>query len=528
MALTKVSFSMINGAPVNPLDFGASGTGTGNDTAALQAAIDACPVGGLVYGNGLTYRVTGVTIDKAITVEGVNLLLFQATPAGLVQDAFTIESDDVKLLNCGATIDEADLPDVDSSAGVYCVNYDNVIVDGGEWVGSVSRNYTAGNWRGVIYIEGGENCVVQNTITRDAFGEGLWIENSTNAFITNNQAYNAGGSEIVFYSDYGLMSNNTLVGNAVAGNSGAAVGGDYVTVSNNTILNASGWGIAHGEAASVGGLITGNFVKGYGNAGDSNISGILSQGANGLVVSNNYVAAPAFPANPNYGISFQNGPQIFTCQNNTVELTSSNGIYAYDSTGIQRATIIGNTINSAKGWSIYVGNANETIIQDNHCINDYTTGTFDYFVYLDYPTSGPDYIRIIDNVFQSSTVSYTACVYLANTLSSSTQYIQHGNYFDGWTTQPYSDNRSCNYDVRNDNYAVSPKSGLVTLTNGGTTTTVTTSQVTSKNVITLQLGNAAAASLNPVYRISAQTNGSFTITHTAGTAAAEQLLWTII
>lgn len=38
MALTKATFSMINGAPVNVLDFGATGDGTTDDTAAIQAA----------------------------------------------------------------------------------------------------------------------------------------------------------------------------------------------------------------------------------------------------------------------------------------------------------------------------------------------------------------------------------------------------------------------------------------------------------------------------------------------------------
>ena len=38
MALTKATFSMIDGAPVNVLDFGATGDGTTDDTAAIQAA----------------------------------------------------------------------------------------------------------------------------------------------------------------------------------------------------------------------------------------------------------------------------------------------------------------------------------------------------------------------------------------------------------------------------------------------------------------------------------------------------------
>lgn len=42
MSLTKASYSMINGAPVNVLDFGAVCDGVTNDTAAVQAAVDYC------------------------------------------------------------------------------------------------------------------------------------------------------------------------------------------------------------------------------------------------------------------------------------------------------------------------------------------------------------------------------------------------------------------------------------------------------------------------------------------------------
>jgi len=51
MSLTKATYSLIDGAPANVLDFGAVGDGVTNDTAAIQAAIDAVNAagGGLVF-----------------------------------------------------------------------------------------------------------------------------------------------------------------------------------------------------------------------------------------------------------------------------------------------------------------------------------------------------------------------------------------------------------------------------------------------------------------------------------------------
>lgn len=61
MSLTKVSYSMITGAPINVLDFGAKGDGVTDDTAAIQAAAD---VGGTIYFPNGTYEITHVDLGS--------------------------------------------------------------------------------------------------------------------------------------------------------------------------------------------------------------------------------------------------------------------------------------------------------------------------------------------------------------------------------------------------------------------------------------------------------------------------------
>lgn len=73
MALTKATYSMIQGAVVNVLDFGADPTGAASSTAAFQAAIDSLTNGGGVYLPPGTYLLNvtgGVALDDNITVFG--------------------------------------------------------------------------------------------------------------------------------------------------------------------------------------------------------------------------------------------------------------------------------------------------------------------------------------------------------------------------------------------------------------------------------------------------------------------------
>lgn len=69
MSLTKATYSMISGAAINVLDYGAIGDGVADDTSAIQAAIVAANNENIVYFPDGTYKVTG-TFEMPLKVSG--------------------------------------------------------------------------------------------------------------------------------------------------------------------------------------------------------------------------------------------------------------------------------------------------------------------------------------------------------------------------------------------------------------------------------------------------------------------------
>jgi hypothetical protein len=79
MSLTKVSYSMINGAQFNVLDYGAVGDGVANDTVAIESAITAASAavggatGAVVYFPTGTYLISNtITMPNRVGLQGAN------------------------------------------------------------------------------------------------------------------------------------------------------------------------------------------------------------------------------------------------------------------------------------------------------------------------------------------------------------------------------------------------------------------------------------------------------------------------
>ena len=82
MALTKVTYALIDGAPANVKDFGAIGDGVADDTAAIQSAVNSSS--NFIYFPQGIFKITGtitISASKSLTGAGIwRTVIRQATP----------------------------------------------------------------------------------------------------------------------------------------------------------------------------------------------------------------------------------------------------------------------------------------------------------------------------------------------------------------------------------------------------------------------------------------------------------------
>lgn len=181
MALTKVTYSMIQGAAVNVLDYGVVADGTTNNTDALALALAAVPANGTLY-----------------------------FPAGVYCGYLLLRRSDITIMGAGAASTILKLPNncpnitVPWEPGGTVTGLPNVIEIGEAALGNIANTYTNVVVQD-ISVDG--NKANNPDVTRDLFGHGILVTKTSYCKIIDVNARNCWVSGVILAinSNYGFV-----------------------------------------------------------------------------------------------------------------------------------------------------------------------------------------------------------------------------------------------------------------------------------------------------------------------------------
>lgn len=249
MALTKATYSMIEGAPANVDDFGAVGDGLTNDSAAIQAAINSTATD-IVLTNGKTYLCNStLSFPSGKRLSGNAKLKLGTAGQRLIRTASNAQ-------NC--VFEDFEMEGFSGPGGGYVGGEFGIQLDEADWC--VIRNVTAYNFGGDGFYVGpntANNNLVENCVGYNNGRQGCTI---------------AGGGYNVVRGGY--YYDNVLYGVDLEG----------PTVSNSLVDGVVAWGNTNGitsESGTLGRAIIVN-CRCY----DNTERGIQSNGVYDKIASN--------------------------------------------------------------------------------------------------------------------------------------------------------------------------------------------------------------------------------------------------
>jgi hypothetical protein len=291
MSLTKATYAMIEGAPINVLDFGAVGDGVTDSLAAFQAAIAALPNGGVIYIPKGTY-VTATFFDftcNNITLEGDGDVTILKSTNTTTNNQHTLKltgnDNTVRSLKIDGNSNALDPATVFFREGVSLIGSFGLI----ENVTTINTASSGVRLQGPSAVSLGKrlsavNCRVQNAgnsfAANNSFGViAAW---ATDIFVTGCHVDTTLRSGIFIFQASNVRVTNNYVTNAENGIRNAddlTNQQGFVVFSNNTVSNSTGDLIR----------FTGNNVSVVGNvcSGSTGGSGANSEGGVNQVVANN-------------------------------------------------------------------------------------------------------------------------------------------------------------------------------------------------------------------------------------------------
>lgn len=225
-------------AATNVLYHGAAGDGRTNDTSAFLAAIESLPETEILY------------VPSGIYMVEVNTLSLKA--------GMTLEmADDAEIKA---------LPTKERLSYVIKIEKSNVTVRGGTFSGERYQHLTErGEWGHVIWIgRGARNVIIKNVVTREAWGDGIYISGASNVQIANvvSEHNRRQGLSITDATGVTVVDSVFRHTGGTAPSAGVDLEPDnanqrieHVTISRCTFLNNAGYGlIINGKKGLINGV----------------------------------------------------------------------------------------------------------------------------------------------------------------------------------------------------------------------------------------------------------------------------------
>lgn len=403
MSLTKVSYSMINGSPVNIMDFGATGDGVTDDSPAVFAAAQYANSlgGGCVYfpPPEVSYALNPQYYDgfSNITFFGDGAKIISRQPGPDAQSPF-------HMLNCS---DIAFIGlDINGNYPYWATqpvhsNWNNFNLYFGDCVRVIVQ--------GCYLHDSG-----YNTGSFDVFGDGVYItgtdSTTCNNFLIDGNIFKDDGrwSVAVLCGSYITITNNVATRSTASSTAigfidleyNLGVGSGYnIIIANNQCNGACEIVSSQNAPAKYYSLsITGNILSGFYSNGAQRAAGAYTQGigisrAQNLNISDNVI----------YGVAGDSmhvdDSNEFVVSNNVIK--SNDGSY-YGLVGIYSASasngiFSGNkiTIQNAAGFGMQIGTATDVTVCDNLVSNTANWG-------ITFSGNGfSNQIRLINNVINA-------------------------------------------------------------------------------------------------------------------------------